>query len=62
MDSLTEKELFDFQLAILREGRSDLRHALGHAIEDLLVSCAFTGRPSIRGEACFRRFKEFYDP
>ncbi|XP_055931843.1 acid-sensing ion channel 1B-like [Argiope bruennichi] len=62
MDSLTEKELFDFQLAILREGRSDLRHSLGHAIEDLLVSCSFTGKPSIRGEACFRRFKEFYDP
>ncbi|GFY43503.1 amiloride-sensitive sodium channel subunit beta-2, partial [Trichonephila inaurata madagascariensis] len=34
--SLTEKELFDFQLTILREGRSDLRHSLGHALEDLL--------------------------
>ncbi|XP_042910631.1 acid-sensing ion channel 4-A isoform X2 [Parasteatoda tepidariorum] len=62
MDSLTEKELFNFQLTILREGRSDLRHSLGHSMEDLLVSCAFTGKPTIRGDACFRRFKEFYDP
>ncbi|KAG8191066.1 hypothetical protein JTE90_008380 [Oedothorax gibbosus] len=65
MESLTEKELFEFQLTILREGRSDLRHSMGHSLEELLVSCTFSGIPSIRGDACFRyhtRFKEFYDP
>ncbi|XP_054706910.1 acid-sensing ion channel 1B-like [Uloborus diversus] len=62
MESLTEKELFNFQLTILREGRSDLRHSLGHSMDDLLVSCSFSGVPNIRAEGCYRRFKEFYDP
>ncbi|KAF8793803.1 Acid-sensing ion channel 1B like protein [Argiope bruennichi] len=61
MDSLTEKELFDFQLAILREGPLRSQAFSGTCNRRSFVSCSFTGKPSIRGEG-LQTFKESNDP
>ncbi|GFR04210.1 uncharacterized protein TNCT_410691 [Trichonephila clavata] len=48
---LTEEEIFNITLAFLRRGR---KSDLGHQLEDMVVSCTFSGTPLLDTSSCLK--------
>ncbi|GBM98568.1 hypothetical protein AVEN_227587-1 [Araneus ventricosus] len=56
---LTEEEIFNITLDYQRKGR---KSELGHQLEDMVVSCEFSGSPVLDTTSCLKYFSLLYDP
>ncbi|UYV65437.1 hypothetical protein LAZ67_3004385 [Cordylochernes scorpioides] len=60
---MDESEIQDFQREMLKNRtKKEVRQSIGHELTDMLISCKFTGEPSLEGDNCTSRFAYIYDP
>ncbi|XP_035218010.1 amiloride-sensitive sodium channel subunit beta-2-like, partial [Stegodyphus dumicola] len=56
---LSEEEIFNLTFEFMKRGKKD---QLGHQINDMIVSCEFSGHPKLKTKNCMEYFTYLYDP